>query len=366
MLDAPRSLIEFLFSTFWYDHFVSRTKTVSRVRSREARRVAIYLIFPQRGLLASHLYAIKYLIENGFEVVVVSNCKLVEPDKKELLHLVWIVIERPNYGYDFGGYRDALLEIASEFKQLDRLILLNDSTWFPLPQTANWVADVEKLNVDFCGAVSAYGVERQQAKRYGNIDWSYSTVHRNFNYCSFALAFSNNVLIDPGFLKFWRQLRLTNRKNKTVRRGEIGLTQWVIKRDFSHACTFDVPAMRAHLESLPVLRLAEIVQRMILPAESEPAQTKSSILSAMEMTETWRLMAINYVLSCAALHGISYSTAEFNIHEMRFPFLKKVPLWAGQESSQISLSIIDGLEEPAKAMIKTEALSLRERLKPSK
>lgn len=362
ILYFPPTAIEFFFATPWYDHVVSKSKIVTRNGQRNSDKVAIFLIFPDTGLLASHLLSLNYLVESNFDVVVVSNGALSDLDRGALLKICWILIERPNYGYDFGGYRDAILTLADDLCDIKRLVLLNDSTWFPLPNSSNWLGDVEALDVDFCGAGTAYGIDRRHAKEFEKITWNYSTKRSHFHYCSFALAFSNSLITHPDFLPFWRNLRLTSNKLRVVRRGEIGLSQWARNRDFSHASTFDVAQLAVLLHALPVERIAVIVKRIIFPPDKRTEKAHQLVLSRLEMTEEWRHYAVQYILSCVILFGVSYSTAEFNLKELRFAFLKKAPLSAGVVPSNASLEIIKELPEPARQVILNEALALRARL----
>ena len=353
--DLPRAFFEYYFSTYWYDHVVSKQKKIITNRSAQGSKFAIYLIFPKQGLLESHLIAIGYLKQHDFNVVVVSNLPLSANDKGRVLEACWTVIERPNYGYDFGGYRDGILMLAPYFENIERLVLLNDSTWFPLPGKSDWLSEVESLNVDFCGAISAYGVSRQQAKNHRSLVWEFSTQHSNFNYCSFALAFSKSLVNNPQFIRFWRKLKLTNRKNKTVRRGEIGLTQLFTKGEMTHGSTFNVAAMDAELQQLSGERILKIAQRIVLPLSKKHQQLKSDVLARASFTDEWRTEAIKYILRSAVFHGASYSTAEFNVNEKQFPFLKKTPVSSGGESADISVAILNELEGPTAKIFQLEA-----------
>jgi Rhamnan synthesis protein F len=363
ILNVPSAALEYFFATPYYDFALSKQKKLTTNYPPTGKKFAVYLMFPSRGLLQSHLLALAYLKANGFEAVVVTNYPLNSPDREHLLENCWSLIERPNYGYDFGGYRDAMFMLAPLFHQMDRLVILNDSTWFPLPEKSDWLRDVEKLNVDFCGAISGSRMSRGQGKDHRNLKWTFSSTNRDFHYCSFALAFSGRLINDPKFLRFWRKIRLTKIKNKTVRRGEIGLSQVFTRSGFTHASTFDVAGMETALSKLPVERIAEITKRVILPTGMAQKMIKQDVLDRISMTEQWRLEAIKYILSCAALYGASFSTADFNITENCFGFLKKTPVAAGGESADISLEILSRLRGDGTDVFREEALNLKNRTK---
>ena len=74
--------------------------------------IGIYLIFPNKGVLPSHLAMLGAMVAQGISPLVVSNHPLTDQDRATLAATAFRVIERPNIGYDFGGYRDAILSIA--------------------------------------------------------------------------------------------------------------------------------------------------------------------------------------------------------------------------------------------------------------
>lgn len=102
-------------------------------------------------------------MEKGYAPFVVSNLPLPEVERGRLLPSVWRYIERSNFGYDFGGFRDAVLELASDLPRMERLFFLNDSTWSPLPGGQDWLDAVESLGVDFAGAATNYGTPLRRA-----------------------------------------------------------------------------------------------------------------------------------------------------------------------------------------------------------
>ena len=87
-----------------------------------------------------------------------------------------IIFERPNFGYDFGGYKDAFLYIIENNLSVERLILLNDSTWFPISSEKDLIRQMEQSNTDFTGALEVD-------------DGRYLRGKNNF-YASFFLMFS--------------------------------------------------------------------------------------------------------------------------------------------------------------------------------
>lgn len=242
-------------------------------------RLAIYTVFPQQGVQASHLHAVRALLDCGYVTLVISNLPLTDTDRAKLAPLVWQIVERPNFGYDFGAYREGIRRVAPLLAGLHRLVLLNDSVWFPLPGGADWPLKAEALGADFVGAVSNYGVPMPEPGVLDGFRWVYDPGLPDFHYCSFALSFGPRALADPAFAKFWVRLRLTDNKFHTVRRGEVALSRTLIGAGLSHAETLDVRGLGARLETMPEADLHRFIEELAIPEDHRLEALRQRILA---------------------------------------------------------------------------------------
>ncbi len=355
----PEGILTSLFGARYYDIFLANKVATTDGRLPKKRRRAIYLIFPADGLLASHERCLRYLNKKGLATTVVSNLPLEPNDKARVLELCSTYIERPNFGYDFGGYRDGVLSLQRETAEIDQLVLLNDSCWFPIVETTDWLDDIDDLNVDFGAAVSNYGLRRVDPEGFLNFEFSYSTDHPNFHYCSYALSFGPRVIQHPGFLRYWQSFPLSNSKKRTVRRGEIGLTQWAIRNGMTHGCTFDIANMDKNLASLPEERLREIASMLLIMDDRRMRQVQARVVSTMEKMPEKDVIA--FILTSAARKGVSYATADFNISDQGFPFLKKSPVWLEEDTYNKTLQILRALDAASAKEALQEAEKLQTR-----
>ena len=358
---APARLANFLFANSYHDLILSRRRKTTDGDVRRTSRIAIVLIFPRFGVEPSHVRTLRYLVEKGYAPVVVSNIHLSDLDRITVTKTCWRLIERPNFGYDFGGYRDGILSLGDDLGQLERLVLLNDSCWFPLPASSDWLDDAAALNVDFAGAASNYGVTPQKVGCYEYPVWSYRSDNPDFHYCSFALLISGALLHDPRFRRFWKRFPLSNDKYQVIRRGEVGLTQWVLRHGFSHGSTLDITHLDAELNTCSVTRLLRIVQQLIIPEEAELRIAKSSLVARYDASENWRKDAVGFILTAVAQTGVAYVLPEYTVRDRGFPFLKKSPLWLDEDSAESTLEIARGLDGAEGAQILAEARELRVR-----
>lgn len=320
----------------------------------------MYLIFPQDGVLASHVTALRYLMQKGYAPVVVSNIPLSGSDSDTIRNLSWMFIERPNFGYDFGGYRDGILKVLELSEHLERLVLLNDSAWFPLPGSKDWLDQAEALQKDFVGAASNYGHPRVDPESFQNIQWSYSTEHKNFHYCSYALMFSGRLLKDAAFARFWKRFPLTNNKKVTVRRGEIGLSQWIMSNGYSHGSTLELTDLDRELSELSAGELRDAVEQLVIPEHPRLLILKARLLAKNASAKEYR----DFILTAVALQGVSYTLASLMHRRKGFAFLKKSPCWLNEEGSDLTLKFAASLGDDFGPVIVREASAARSRRAP--
>ncbi len=322
---GPSYFAQYLMATPYHDWILARRRLTYPGALSMHKRIAVYLIFPKHGVLPTHMRAISYLLQNGYAPLVVSNAPLSQSDLTRLLAVSARVIVRQNFGYDFGGYRDAVLSLGSQIATLDRLVLLNDSTWFPLPGAMNWLAEAEALAVDYAAAAWTGAVARPAPTEFEKIEWRVDKTRRNFHYASFALGFSNRILRDPTFRRFWRGFRLTQDKHHTVRRGEIGLTVWVMRNGYSHAATTELADLGEILNGMTESQIALLFDRVIVLSDPEMDAIRKRLQKARHIGQADRQQIIKFILMIVARRGASYALSDYLVRNQRFAFLKKSP-----------------------------------------
>lgn len=354
------SMATYFFGALYYDLFKARHAKHYPGQSASKNKVAIYVIYPALGLMSSHLRAINYIASKGYAPLVVSNLPLKQSEIKAVTQICWHYIERPNFGYDFGGYREGMLHIKRELKDLDAVVLLNDSCWFPVIDSADWLGQAEALGVDFAGAASSNGLSRKPLADFRHAQIKYSPHFKNFHYCSYALRLGSKILRNPDFIKFWQSFPLTNRKDRTVRRGEVGLSRWVISRKYTHGETLHIADLENKLRKLNAASIKDIFDNIIILDNSALRSTKSALVAQLPVSPEERTDAyIAFILAATARQGISYALAHFNIIYGDLPFLKKSPVWLDEDCYQLTLNLIQHLDPVIGDEIRQEIALLR-------
>lgn len=178
------------------------------------RKVALFLIYQPKRLSPTVLLTCDYLAAKGYAPLVVSNTPLSDEDLQALRGHAWKVVLRPNYGYDFGGYRDGILWLQDQGIVPDRLMILNDSIWFPVWPGETLIDRMEALPADLAGAVYHPAQRRRKT----------SSLRPAFIESYFYIA-RRSALEAAAFRSFWRDFQVSSIKYNAVYRGE---------RSFSH------------------------------------------------------------------------------------------------------------------------------------
>ncbi|WP_417249235.1 rhamnan synthesis F family protein [Celeribacter sp.] len=175
-------------------------------------KVAIFLVYQPDGLGASAGITCAHLAAKGYSVHLVSNAPLSENDLDMVRPHCARILQRPNHGYDFGGYQKAILDLLESGVSPSRLLLLNDSIWFPLFGDCDLLNRLEAMEADLAGPV--YYAHRSPHLRHLQ---------------SYMMLFSRRAVESAAFVHFWRCYKMSNNKLRTVRNGEMRLTEACVR-----------------------------------------------------------------------------------------------------------------------------------------
>ncbi|MEI8265183.1 MAG: rhamnan synthesis F family protein [Betaproteobacteria bacterium] len=284
--------------------------------SAPSRKIAVYLIFQPRGLAESSLLTCRHLAAGGYAPLVVSNAPLSEADRTQLQAVAWKVVERPNFGYDFGGYRDGVWLLQQWSVQPESLILMNDSIWFPALEGDQTIATMEATPSDFKGVLTL-GTGEGAVLRRG----------REPFLGSFFLMFSAKALASNAFAEFWQRYRNTSNKYKTIRRGERRLSYVMRDAGFEGASLFDRTRFDQWIRNLDVSSLRRLLDELVT-LDPVIASTLQVLAKAYDAADT----AARAAFRASMLEAISAATNKSNIfssapvsmlRDFRLPFVKK-------------------------------------------
>jgi hypothetical protein len=314
-----RAVLEFFYEPFLrWQHDRERTERlkVTPGASAPSRKIAVYLIFQPRGLAESSLLTCRHLAAGGYAPLVVSNAPLSEADRTQLQAISWKVVERPNFGYDFGGYRDGIWLLDQWGERPESLILLNDSIWFPALEGDQTIARMEAMPADFKGVLKL-GTGEGAVLRRG----------REPFLGSFFLMFSAQALRSEAFSLFWRQYLNTSNKYKTIRRGERRLSYVMRDAGFEGWSLFDRTRFDQWLNELEVSGLRRLLDELVTidPSMASALMATASAYDAAntEAQAAMRTSMLDAINAATRKSNIFSSAPVSMLRDFELPFVKK-------------------------------------------
>jgi hypothetical protein len=187
------------------------------------KQIAIYLVYQPQGLAPSSLALCRDLVDNGFAPFVVLNAPLPDADRAALQAHTWKIMQRPNFGYDFGGYQDALLTLRNLVPDANAAIIMNDSVWLNMDQAL--IAMLQGAPTAVVGLVQESKLRTDNKNNLSvdlqNLQSYFYFIHRGF-------------WQDPQFWRFWQDYMMVSSKKRTIKAGELGFTKYLVANDIPH------------------------------------------------------------------------------------------------------------------------------------
>ena len=277
-----------------------------------SEKVALFLIFQPNNLRASTLETCAHLIKSGYAPLVVSNSPLSTFDIAVLKQVCWKIVIRPNIGYDFGGYRDGLRFLQSIAVNPSRILILNDSIWFPTFADETLIAQMEATSADLVGALYQEGDKTRSVKsaRYsGFIE-------------SFFYLINDSCLQNSHFKSFWEHYRLSNLKYNAVYDGERHFSLQMQKAGLTVS---SVISRSRFLDEIALQKPAFIMQVLQYSAytNSDLSNMCETLLKEYDASPAWKDTALDYIKKVSAKHHFHSSFYVATMLLLGASFLKK-------------------------------------------
>lgn len=313
---VKRELLRFRQQIAWYwelararrrtiQHDLDRPKLVQRHDGPLplGQRVAALLIFQPGEIPGSILETCGQLTKLGYSVLVVSNGALIPSARSALIPHVWRLLERPNLGYDFGGYREAVMHLWDHGVDPEELLILNDSVWVIHDAFPAFLDQLAKLGADVSG-----GVLRSKKRRR----WLESYFFR----------LNRTALKSPAFQAFWQGYRLVDSKFGVIRQGERDFTVALAAGGLSVAALGDNGDFLARMAEAPDAEL-RIALTYAAPVTGTLAEDRARLLA--DTTDlTWRQRILSHLettLASGKVWNAQFPVAGLRV--MHYPFIKK-------------------------------------------
>ena len=178
--------------------------TLKKKKSITKTKVCVLAIYQEGQLREDIKHLINTFLVLDCECIVINTRNITNLSDKLFDRITYI--ERPNWGRDFGSYQTGINYVLRHVNpaSIERLVILNDSVFYCEAGLRSFL----KGALEGPEAVTAVSENH-------NIKW---------HYASYFLSFGPTVIAHPLFAKFWKKYQKTNRRQATIRRGEMALS----------------------------------------------------------------------------------------------------------------------------------------------
>lgn len=265
-------------------------------------RVAIVAHFDSRGGAAPHFLRVLEQVNKVVDrTIVASSSDLTDDAIAAIAHRAEL-FRRPNYGHDFGSWRDALerLDWASD---ADSLLLTNDSyVGFFRPLT-EIVTEMESRHVEF------WGLTR--------------TNRRGAHIQSYFSWFDRPVLRSRAFVNFWMDALPAPDRMWAIVNQEVGMTNALAKAGFQYDAYFEPSqAERARANARGVYWLYR-------RQKAFPALYDSLSEDHFSARGAWRLSAADDLNTSSAYADVVFDRGRMPVAKL--DVLRNDPFWLGSD-----------------------------------
>ena len=290
-----------------YDKVRCQRIKITNGKSPAGDNIVIFLLFQPNGVPKSVFDTCNYLRASGYTPIIVSNAPLSDLDRVDLHAFAHVVAERPNFGYDFGGYRDGFWLINELGLNPRQILFLNDSVWFPTLETCTILEKILGSESEYIGAQvfenQAQGIKNQEM------------------FGSYCFAVNKNLLRKPVFINFWDNYKLTSNKEATLRRGERSFSYQMLNSTKNSFGIYSLQRFHSVVNSLPTYKLREALEDMIALDPRLEFQRKQ--LLTFNEVGNWTDDARSLLKEGAKTKNYIGSSPILSIREMGFPMIKK-------------------------------------------
>lgn len=211
----PRDLVRFVRAPA----FVPLRLEIGVRPDADATRIALYVHYSASGRVSEMVrFQLETLGHLGFSIVFISMAERIpEHDWQAVRQLSALVVQRRNFGLDFGAWRDLLPEVRRRWSIPEELMLANDSVLGPIHPLAPLIETMR------AGGEGLFGLTE--------------SLQGGPHLQSYMLLTRGKSAVED-IMHFIGTLRISHSKWLLVQMGEVRLARWMLRRGHRVAALF--------------------------------------------------------------------------------------------------------------------------------
>lgn len=215
LLEFPAEFVEYRLLSLRRRIPETRLSTHEGTCSKDGAKVLLYASFDPESRIRDHvIQQLSAFSDLGYKIVFITTSPLLpRSEVSRIESLCWQIVHRRNLGYDFASWRLGFESIQDRLKQVESLILMNDSCLGPEGELAPWISKASQDPQAVWGASISLELGRYIQ--------------------SYFLQFSRPRIEDGTLIRYMNRIRILNTKWAVVRFLEIGGSRWLSSQGVS-------------------------------------------------------------------------------------------------------------------------------------
>lgn len=250
-------------------------------RDSVSQKIAIFFIYQPVPVARSIFVTCEFLKNQGYSILLISSARICKEDFQALQNVSWKILLRPNYGYDFGGYRDGFRTLDELGVKPDAVLILNDSVWLPLTDDTQMIKNMEDESLLLTGPVFESVIKRDKHKEY---------------FQSYLMLVKSKALHSAAFRNYWKDYRVSSRKRIVLVRGEEGFSDALFKAGFDRGSAATRTALFEAVQNQPSEFLLKTLEYATYLDEDLLKEARGIIANYSD-TDEWRKSALVHINS---------------------------------------------------------------------
>ena len=291
-----------------YDKNIFKNLVILHGEKQPSKNIAIFLIYQPNGIPDSIFLTLSHLVKSDFSAVVISNCPISILDKERLRLDSFLIVERMNFGYDFGGYRDAVWLLRNLKIECDKMLFLNDSVWFPVFDNSKLLEQMLASDSDYVGT-----------QEFGETETDRSITGFFGSYC---FLINKKLIEDKAFNMFWDNYQLSSSKEIVLRRGERKFSREMIKASTKHNAIYSNKIFYKMVNELDLTETITALHELIALNPKIYAE-KNRLINSLHKKESWLLRAKELIILQSKSKNFIGSSPLLSLNKLGFPMIKK-------------------------------------------
>lgn len=329
LVSVPHYFIDIV-RQYFYDRSFPGNLVIQKNKESPGGKYVIFLSFDPVALPKSSIDACKFLANKDYNVMLVSNASLSEIDIKSVIGNVWCLVQRPNFGYDFGGYRDGIKLFKFWGIIPENLIIINDSIWFPINANCSTIEKMESKPESFQGLV--------KFTRLSDL--------KKYFFESYFLFIKRSCFDSDAFYKYWINYKLSDIKYRAIKQGERGFSKAMFAAGHNHDALFSRDLINNALQDKSATYLRKCLEYGAYSDEDLQLDSQSLLLSYQD-NEDWKRSALVHIKKTIDRRNphASFPYASMTLTDASFLKKNKSPLYL--RSRQMYIKAVEAGDLPS-------------------